>query len=69
MKMTLQETITCCLDKSSDINCPNAKEYEQIASWLIELRDIRAFVEPLRSFNTNHLYLEELKKLVKQTEN
>ena len=32
---------------------------------LEELKAIREYVEPLRSFNTHNLYLEKLKELVK----
>ena len=62
--MTLNEAIRHCEDKSDCTKC--GKEHEQLADWLKELRAIREFVEPLRSFDTKHLYLEELKKIVKQ---
>lgn len=61
--MTLQEAILHCLEKAME-ECSGC-EHEQVANWLIELRDIREFIEPLKSFNTNNLYLEELKKIVR----
>lgn len=64
--MTLQEAIMQCLEGATKDCSECAKEYEQLASWLIELRGIKKFVEPLRSFNTHNLYLDELKKIVKE---
>lgn len=39
-------------------------ELQVILSCLEELHNIRDYVEPLRTFNTHNLYLEELKKIV-----
>lgn len=63
--MTLQEAIQHSLERAA-LDCSEcAKQHEQLANWLIELRDIRRFVEPLRNYNTKNLYIEELKKIVK----
>ena len=64
--MTLQEAIYHCLERATADCSDCAKEHEQLANWLIELRDIKKFIEPLRNFNTHNLYLEELKKIVKR---
>lgn len=39
-------------------------ELQTIANCLEELHNIREYVEPLRTFDTHNLYLEELKKIV-----
>ena len=31
-----------------------------------ELKEIKRYVEPLRGFNTNNLYLEKMKEVVRQ---
>lgn len=62
--MNLNDAITHSLNIAVSDCGECGKEHEQLAKWLIELRDIRKFVESLRSFNTHNLYLEELKKIV-----
>lgn len=61
----LKDAIAFCLNRAVDETCNFKAGYEQLTNWLIELRDIRKFVEPLKNFNTNNLYLEELKGLTK----
>lgn len=39
-------------------------DYQQIIIWLTELNEIQDFVNPLRTFDTKNLYIEELKKVV-----
>ena len=63
--MTLQEAIIHSLKRATEDCSECAKEHEQLANWLIELRDIKKFIEPLRNYNTHNMYLEELKKIVK----
>lgn len=62
--MNLNDAIIHSLNIAINDCSECAKEHEQLAKWLIELRDIRKFIEPLRNFNTQNLYLEELKKMV-----
>ena len=38
----------------------------EIIGALEELKTIRKYVEPLRGFNTNNLYLEKMKEIVKR---
>lgn len=63
--MTLQEAIIHSLKRATEDCSECAKEHEQLANWLIELRDIKKFIEPLRNYNTHNMYLEELKKIVR----
>lgn len=62
--MALNDAITHSLNIAVSDEGEHGKEHEQLAKWLMELRDIRKFVEPLRNCNTHNLYLEELKKIV-----
>lgn len=63
--MTLQEAINHALKRATEDCSECAKEHKQLADWLIELRDVRKFVEPLRTYNTHNLYLEEIKRIIK----
>lgn len=63
--MTLQEAIMHSLERATEDCSECAREHEQLANWLIELRDIKKFIEPLRNYNTHNMYLEELKKIVR----
>ena len=63
--MTLQEAIIHSLKRATEDCSECAKEHEQLANWLIELRNIKKFIEPLRNYNTHNMYLEELKKIVR----
>lgn len=49
-------------EEEEDIDCCHSRELPEE----LELLDkIRKYIEPLRSFNTHNLYLEELKELVR----
>lgn len=63
--MTLQEAIMHSLERATEDCSECAREHEQLANWLIELRDIKKFIEPLRNYNTHNMYLEELKRIVR----
>lgn len=62
--MTLDEAIKQAEERAKTDCSECAKEHEQIAEWLKELKSIKEYIEPLMSFNTHNLYLEKLKELV-----
>lgn len=62
--MTLDEAIKQVEERAKTDCSECAKEHEQIAEWLKELKSIKEYIEPLMSFNTHNLYLEKLKELV-----
>lgn len=57
--MTLQEAIIHSLKRATEDCSECAKEHEQLANWLIELRDIKKFNE---HFNNPPLKFEDLKE-------
>lgn len=62
--MTIEDAISHCEDRAKADCSECAEEHRRLAEWLKELKAIREYVEPLRTFNTHNLYLEELKKIV-----
>lgn len=64
--MGLDEAIRHSLDVAINDCTECGREHEQLDQWLMELRDIRKFMAPLRNVNIHNLYIEELKKIVKQ---
>lgn len=66
--MNLNDAIIHSLAIASSDCGDCGKEHEQLAKWLIELKDIRKFVEPLRNYDTHNSHLEELKNIVQNNE-
>ena len=63
---TLDETIDFMYAVMDDSDIEATPMINEIIGALEELKTIRKYVEPLRRFNTNNLYLEKMKEIVKR---
>ena len=63
---TLDEMIDLMYAVMDDSDIEATPMINEIIGALEELKTIRKYVEPLREFNTNNLYLEKMKEIVKR---
>ena len=63
---TLDEMIDFMYAVMYDSDIEATPMINEIIGALEELKTIRKYVEPLRGFNTNNLYLEKMKEIVKR---
>ena len=63
---TLDEMIDFMYAVMDDSDIEATPMINEIICALEELKTIRKYVEPLREFNTNNLYLEKMKEIVKR---
>ena len=63
---TLDEMIDFMYAVMDDSDIEATPMINEIIGALEELKTIRKYVEPLREFNTNNLYLEKMKEIVKR---
>ena len=63
---TLDEMIDFMYAVMDDSDIEATPMINEIIGALEELKTIRKYVEPLRVFNTNNLYLEKMKEIVKR---
>ena len=63
---TLDEMIDFMYAVMDDSDIEATPMINEIIGAIEELKTIRKYVEPLRVFNTNNLYLEKMKEIVKR---
>ena len=62
VQIAIEEEAVCMAKENGHDN--DVKYHQAVLNSLKELQSIRTFVEPLRSFDTHNLYLEQLKEVV-----